>query len=160
MRSHPFFRAGEGLVMAVDEPPALAGRRTPAAPAKLGREGRKLWRVLHERFDFERRELVILEQACRLRDTISDLETVVGELGMTVKGSTGQPRLNPAVTELRLARSSFTKLLGELDLPAEEEPAAGEPDVGGNARSRKARAAANRRWQNFREARGLDAADG
>lgn len=147
--------------MTPEPPEAAAERRPPAAPAKLGRHGRKLWRTLNERFDFERREVAVLEQACRLRDSIADLEDVVADLGMTVTGSTGQVRLNPAVTELRLARGAFTRLLGELELPSEEDDAAGapgpfRPDVGRNARSRKAAAAANRRWSRWREEHGID----
>jgi phage terminase small subunit len=145
--------------MTSETPDLGVQRRTPPAPAKLGTHGRKLWRTLHERFDFERRELVILEQACRQRDTIADLEAVVEDLGITVKGSTGQTRLNPAVTELRLARGAFTRLLGELELPPEEEQVPGVPDPGRNARSRKAAAAANRRWSRFREERGIDSSE-
>lgn len=124
----------------------------PSAPPKLGTHGRKLWRSMVETFEFERAELVILEAACRQRDDIAALEELLRDQGMTVKGSMGQVRLHPAATEVRLARGTLTKLLGELKLP-DEEPAAGAPAVAMNARSRRAQAAAQRRWSNWREHR-------
>lgn len=38
---------------------------------------------------------------------------------LLVAGSTGQPRVNPAVAELRSHRLALSRLLRELDLPAE-----------------------------------------
>jgi hypothetical protein len=154
-------------------PPAAPGdpaapvepRKVPPAPSKLGRHGRhgrKLWREMTTRFDFEAWELVVLGAAARQRDDIDALEDVVREAGMFVPGSTGQPRLNPAVTEVRLARGALSRLLGELKLPEEEDPATGVAGdrVPRNARSRKAQAAAHTRWSNHRRRRGEDVRGG
>jgi len=112
----------------------------PKAPAGLDRAGRSLWRRLTEELEFEPRELAVLEQACRQADAIAALDRVIKDRGIEVRGSKGQPRLNPAVAEARQARMALARLLDTLDLPAEGE------DIGAPAASRRAARAARARW--------------
>lgn len=126
----------------------MAGRRPASAPSGLGNTGRALWRSIHgalptdaeDAMEFDERELAILRQACRQADDIASLEGALKAAGVTVRGSKGQPRLNPIVTELRMARIALARLLGELDIPGgvAEQPA--------TARSRRAQHAASVRW--------------
>lgn len=76
----------------------------PKTPPGLGAEGKALWRRLMKCFEFDEWEVPLVETACRQADTVAELEAVLLEGGMVVTGSTGQQRLNPAVSELRQAR--------------------------------------------------------
>jgi hypothetical protein len=72
-------------------------------------------------------------------DDIAALEAGLAEDGLWVAGSMGQPRLHPAVSELRQARVALARLLGDLPLPNEAQ----DPET---ARAHRARRAANARW--------------
>lgn len=117
--------------------------KRPSAPAGLGTRGKGLWRRLVARYDFEQGELPLLEQACRALDDVTALEEVVAGEGMTVAGSRGQPRLNPAVAELRQSRQGFAKLIGALALPNEDDE---RPMT---VAQRRAQRAANARWKGW-----------
>jgi hypothetical protein len=78
---------------------------------------------------------------------VAALEAAVKRDGMTVLGSAGQSRLNPAVTELRQARLALARLLGELSLPDEE-------DKRRSAASRRGQRAVRSRWDMQRARRG------
>lgn len=127
-------------------------RGFPRAPGGLGTEGRRLWRRMHAEYDgFEPQELLVLEQVCAAADTIAALRAAVDEGGLIVAGSKGQPRVHPAVAELRLARAAFASLLGKLSLPAggpdsDDGADDGPPASGATARQRSARKAAETRW--------------
>jgi hypothetical protein len=98
------------------------------APANLRAAGKALWRSVladlteasspgDEPWELDARELLILEAAARQADTNRALEDVLREHGMVVVGSTGQPRLNAAATEVRQGRIALEKLLSSLALP-------------------------------------------
>ncbi len=106
---------------------------------KLGVAGKSVWRALVADYDFDSRELAILERACRQLDDVAMLERLLARDGPIVEGSMGQPRLSPIVGELRLGRLAAAKLLGDLVLPDEDA----KPMT---ARSERARRAANSRW--------------
>lgn len=125
----------------------------PRAPADLGGAGRTVWRRLVSAYAFEEHELAVLETACRQADDVAALEVLIANDGLTVAGSAGQPRLNPAVAEARQGRIAFAKLLGALALPAED----GKPQTHA---SRTAQKAANVRWSRTREAQERRAAGG
>src|SRR5690606_29889983 len=108
-------------------------------PDGLGPAGQALWEVFAGRFELEADELVALEQAARLLGAAAELADAVAAHGAVVAGSEGQPRLNPAVVELRAARTAVVQLLGRLRLPAEE----GRPLT---AAQRRAQHAARVRW--------------
>lgn len=129
-------------------------RAKPPTPTLLGKHGRKLWRSLTDKYDFDPWEVPIVEAACRQRDDIALLEDHLREHGILTRGSTGQVRLDQAVTEVRLARRALAGLLAALKIPAEEaEPGtpAGKPL---DWKGRRAQGAANTRWHNHRRRRG------
>jgi len=114
----------------------------PKYPTGLAAAGKRLWRNivgdLAEGLELDARELALLEAACRQADAVAVLEQAVVRAGPMALGAAGQPRLHPAVAEIRQGRLALARLLGELDLAGEAAPAA--------ASSQRARKAANTRW--------------
>jgi phage terminase small subunit len=112
------------------------------APEGLAAAGRRLWRAivgdLAEGMELDARELALLEAAARQADAVSVLERAVKRDGTMVKGASGQRRLNGAVSEVRQGRIALARLLGDLDLPADQAPR--------TASSRRAQKAAQVRW--------------
>jgi len=128
----------------------------PKTPTGLGGAGKALWRRLTAAFDFEVGELLIVETAARQADDLAALEAVVEATGLTVPGSAGQPRLNPAVAECRQGRIALARMLGMLGMPDDD-------DKPMTAASRSARHAAEARWGRKRmeqEARAKRLSDG
>ncbi len=102
-----------------------------------------MWRSvvkgLPEGFEFDERELAILGLAGRQADDVAALEGIMKRDSRMVAGSKGQPRLHPAVVEVRQGRLAISRMLGELELPdAEEQPR--------SATSRRAGRAARARY--------------
>ncbi len=117
----------------------------PAGLAKIGRKdgaGRQLWKqiVTSGRFVLRPDELRILEDACKLSDRAAELEEEAKGRSSTVRGSQGQPVINPLLAEERQCRIAVAQLLKQLKLP-DEESAGGE-----SSRSVNARTAAQSRW--------------
>lgn len=129
------------------------------APKGLGNSGRALWRQIADGmpagWELDERELALLLLACRQRDDLSRLETVISKEGVMATGSTGQPVVHPAVLEARQARLAINRLLGGLELPdADEVP---RSDAGRHGQ-RAARARHGReRDRRERDLRGLAA---
>lgn len=113
-------------------------RTPPPPPPGLADPGRDLWHAITSRWHLDNREVALLGQASATADLIARLEELLTKDGLTVAGSTGQPRLNQVVTEIRQQRLTLDRLLSSLSLP----PAADEaPRV-----SRRSELAARRRW--------------
>jgi pyruvate/2-oxoglutarate dehydrogenase complex dihydrolipoamide acyltransferase (E2) component len=116
----------------------------PAEPAGLGAAGQALWRSilgdLPASWELDGRELALLERACRQADDLGRLEAVLAEQGSMAVGSAGQPVVHPAIAEARQARLAIARLLGQIELPGEEE----EPE---SEATRRARHAAKVRWR-------------
>lgn len=111
------------------------------APAGLARSGSALWSQVVGRWDLRPDELRVLEDACREADLIDTLNrTLVGD-DVMVKGSMGQPVLNPLIAEIRQHRATLAGLLRGLKLPDD----AASSEHGGEL-SAKNREAANARW--------------
>jgi hypothetical protein len=113
------------------------------APTGLREAGTKLWVEMHElvaeaEFEFDQKDLHLLELACRQTDDITLLEEALADGGLITLGSQGQPVLSRIVTELRGQRESVARLLRQIDWPGEEKLTASE----------KARKAAATRWGN------------
>ncbi|MDP9428665.1 MAG: terminase [Actinomycetota bacterium] len=85
-------------------------------------------------------ELSLLLEVCRLMDECEALRQAVDDDGTTVPGSNGQPRVHPAVGELRQHRLALGRLLSQLALPDEDEGTLPTPV---QARGRQA---ASKRW--------------
>ena len=92
-------------------------RKAPRAPSDLASRGRAFWRTTVGSFELSEVEFELLRECCRLLDECESLRTSVDTEGTTVKGSTGQPRVHPALGELRQHRLALGKLLAQLALP-------------------------------------------
>lgn len=123
-------------------------RKPPPPPPglrKIGRKdgpGRALWKAVFAsscQYVLRPDELRILEDACRLTDRAGELADDAADRPRTVRGSTGQPVINPLLAEERQCRLAVAQLLKQLKLP-DDDQAAGTP------RSVSARAAAESRW--------------
>ncbi len=89
----------------------------PAAPADLGARGSRFWRSTVAVFELSEVELELLKECARLLDECEALRKAVDRGGVTVVGSTGQPRVHPALGELRQHRLALGRLLAQLALP-------------------------------------------
>jgi len=108
------------------------------APRNLSAAGRKLWTTITTQYELRADELRVLEDACREADLIDVLNAEAKGADLVVQGSTGQPVINPLISELRQHRSTLAALFRQLKLPDETDTAA--------SRSSQAREAANARW--------------
>lgn len=115
-------------------------------PADLGPAGSELWDEVMGQPDLLLRadEMRLLELACRQLDTIADLrEAFAADPRYMVKGSTGQPVINPLLAEIRTASGAFASLMRQLGIPDSEERAAQKAEL----LSQEARERANIRWR-------------
>lgn len=107
-------------------------------PNGLSDAGAGLWSDVTGKYDLRADELRVLQDACREADLIDDLtEALVGS-DRIVRGSQGQPVINPLISEVRQHRTALAGLLRQLKLPDESDTQ--------EARSAQAREAANARW--------------
>lgn len=107
-------------------------------PPKLGRKAAAMWREITSAYELRPDECRVLEDACRECDLIDILEAAINDPAepLTVKGSMGQPVVNPLIAEIRQHRATMAGLLRGLKLPDEAAP----------SRSAQARDAAKARW--------------
>ncbi len=110
------------------------------APRGLGVRGRRFWKLTVDNYELTDTELSLLIEVCRLMDECEALREAIDEQGTTVAGSAGQPRVHPAVGELRAHRLALGRLLSQLALPDEDEGTLPTPV---QARGRQA---ASKRW--------------
>src|SRR4051812_20483854 len=92
-------------------------RATPKPPRDLASRGRAFWRKTLATYELSDVESQLLTECCRLLDECEELRVSVEAEGTTVKGSTGQPRVHPALAELRQHRLALGRLLAQLSLP-------------------------------------------
>lgn len=116
---------------------------THKAPPNLGAAGKALWKSIAGEYELSGVELAVLASACRQADDVALLEKLLRADGLIVSGSQGQPRLNAAITELRQGRLATAKLLAELRLPAEDQPALSPASL-------RSQRASNQRWDAVR----------
>ena len=91
----------------------------PTTPRGLLAAGRKLWDAATTEFDWADHELAILEEGCRTRDRIVQLDDAVKTDGLMLTSSQGS-RVHPAVSEARAQRLTLARLLVSLGIPALE----------------------------------------
>jgi P27 family predicted phage terminase small subunit len=125
---------------------------TPAPPGYLAKQGRgrKFWQRIVGEWECSPVELELLAEACRTLDELQALRRAVARDGAVVKGSQGQRRSHPALTELRLGRGELRRLLDALGLEAQVD-AEGDDVV--SLTSRRAQRAVRTRWERQRGAR-------
>jgi len=95
-------------------------------PVDFGPEGSSLWDEIAGDADLVLRpdEFRLLELACRQLDMIASLRAAFNaKPEYIVKGSTGQPVVNPLVAEIRTASSAFASLMRQLGVPDSDERA-------------------------------------
>lgn len=115
--------------------------KSPVPPKGLQPRGRKLWKELHARYEFDPHEAEAVLEVCRTLDVIDLLAGAIQRDGAMIMGSQGQMVLNSAVAELRQQRASYARLVAQLNLDGAES---GEGMK--SPRSASASATAKRRW--------------
>jgi phage terminase small subunit len=95
----------------------------PEAPAHLSPESRALWRSIHARYVFDDHEEKTLRLALEALDRANQTRRALKRHGLVYLDRFGAPHARPEVAIERDARASWLRLMGALDLPAEEEPA-------------------------------------
>ncbi|CAM3108588.1 hypothetical protein BST27_18575 [Mycobacterium intermedium] len=111
----------------------------PRPPAGLQIRGKALWRDVVSTYVLDPAELALLVELCCTVDEIDRLTCALSAQEMVVTGSTGQPKANPLLAELREHRKVSERLAAALALPIPGESA-------GRRRSRQAKSAAQTRW--------------
>lgn len=94
--------------------------KTPRAPAGLGTRGRAYWRATMGAYELTDSETELLLEVCRTLDDLARLAEAIDREGAMVKGSAGQPVVNPALTEARGQRAILHRLVAALKLPDED----------------------------------------
>lgn len=118
----------------------MAAQTRAPAPSGLGKRGRRFWREVANGYELRPDELVLLETACRCIDLVADLEAGMADQPLTVKGSMGQVREHPLLSEQRQQRALLNRTLAQLDLP----------DAGEGVEMNQHRTAAQSRWARAR----------
>lgn len=116
----------------------------PSVPRGLCEKAQKLWRETVAVYDLRADELRLLEDACREVDLVEAMVTELRGAPLIVRGSMGQDVEHPLLGEIRQHRVVLARLLKQLDLPDEEEPA-GQGAAGD--RSASMRSVAEARWR-------------
>ncbi len=114
----------------------------PRAPAGLHKAGKALWRDIRAVFNFteEPHLVAILEQACRVRDRLDELQTgMAGQPLIGPYGSAKQLTVHPLIAEIRFQQKTLTEHLRALGLPDNGD---------GESISDRNRRAARARWDN------------
>ena len=116
--------------------------RRPSTPKGLDRTGRRLWRDVVSAYELRPDELILLDSACRTADLVVRLEAAMEGQPLTVRGSMGQEREHPLLSEARQQRSLLARLFAQLKLPdADAEPVANQQRDAAMARWSAARGA-------------------
>jgi hypothetical protein len=107
-----------------------------SAPRGLKKRGRKFWREVLSTYQLRLDEVVLLETACKTIDLLDDLEAAMTNQPLITKGSMGQERENPLLSEARQQRAHLNRTLAQLSLP----------DENAGAKINQHRAAGQSRW--------------
>jgi hypothetical protein len=108
------------------DPEAARGPGIREGPDDLGSDGTALWDEIagNEIYVFRPDEYRLLVLASRQLDVITQLRAAFAENpDYIVKGSTGQPVVNPLIAEIRQASAAFASLMRQLGIPHDEERA-------------------------------------
>lgn len=94
----------------------MTAKKTPKG---LTGPGLILWKATLEEFDLSPHATALLEELCRVRTRIAELDAVVAAEGIMSSSSQGA-RVHPALTETRQQRMLFQKLIGQLGIPGDD----------------------------------------
>lgn len=123
--------------------PEGADHARPRPPKGLEAPGRKLWRGVVSAYDLRPDELFVLESACACADLVAKLAAGMEGQPLVVRGSMGQEREHPLLSEQRQQRALLTRTLAQLKLPDLDPSAAAHQ---AQERSVAGRKAALSRW--------------
>jgi len=104
-------------------------------PHGLGRRGASFLRWAGRSFELDPPHRALVVEAARMMDLLDALAVQVERDGLTVAGSTGQPRPHPLLAEQRSTALALSRLLDALGLDPPEEEA---PESRTSARARHA----------------------
>lgn len=93
------------------------------APKGLQKPARGLWRSVLKAYNLRPDELVLLESACWTLDFVARLDAELVDAPLTVRGSMGQERENPLLSERRQQSAHLARLMAQLKLPDLDAPA-------------------------------------
>jgi hypothetical protein len=90
---------------------------TTRKPRGLGYQGGKLWDAVTAEFllDDEPAKLRILEDCCKIADTIDALDKAAAKAALIVRGSAQQQVINPVIAEARFQRALLMQGLARLN---------------------------------------------
>jgi len=86
-------------------------------PSDLGKVGKAVWRSIIRENELSAIEFPLLHQLCRVLDTLDDLYREKAKMTAIVGGSTGQPKVNPILAEIREQTAILDKLVVALAIP-------------------------------------------
>jgi hypothetical protein len=89
-----------------------------SSPKGLAAGGKAVWRsVIDAGYALDPAELVLLHRLCRAVDVLDRLDIELEDMGICTGGSTGQPRANPLLSEMREQVKLIDQLQRSLALP-------------------------------------------
>ncbi|GAB4912601.1 hypothetical protein LIX17_20240 [Mycobacterium avium subsp. hominissuis] len=91
-------------------------------PTGLKAAGTRLWERVTATYEMDDypEKLECLTHACRVADTISQLERAAAKEPLVVLGSARQKTINPLISEVRFQRGLLVSLLSKLNFADEE----------------------------------------
>lgn len=93
----------------------------PKKPRKLYGTGLKLWEQITQNHGLGVHEAALVEELCRVRSMIADLDSEIEKTGLIITGPHGS-KMSPAVTEARQQRLAFARIVQVLEFPDVEAP--------------------------------------
>ena len=117
----------------------MTKKGTNRMPVGLATHGKALWKAVTDSFELDPLELEALEHAARQSDLVALLDAQLAAEGISSVGSSGQPRMNGLVAELRQARLAIGKLMTSIRLPPSSADLAGNVPEGRDAVAIEAR---------------------
>lgn len=110
--------------------PAASG--VPEAPAELGAKGRKVWGQLWtaaSAWISPTTDIGMVTRYCSLWDAHAAFSKIVDEEGLMSVGSTGQPKVHPAFTQLMEVNTALLRMEGHLGFTPSARAALGVAEV-------------------------------
>lgn len=91
----------------------------PRKPTGLTGSGARLWATITTEYELETSELAVLEEVCRTKTRIEQLDKIVDAEGLVVDSPQGK-KMHPASVEGRQVRLLFNQLSRTLKFPGLE----------------------------------------
>jgi P27 family predicted phage terminase small subunit len=103
-------------------PPLPVRTGGPEAPNYLSPAMKAWWAVVVADYDLDDHHWRLLEAACASWDRMVQARDAIAEHGLTFEDHNGAPKARPEVAIERDAKTSFARLLRELDLDIDPPP--------------------------------------